>query len=431
MWKEYHLSRYFFNPDYNNGEFRITLDIGQKYGVALHALSLFRALKVADPSAKVDFSISVDSSVLSILTPHSKFVPQYLLILRAFTLTAWIFILFTIGTFVLAQYIFQRSQCASFRRFYSEAEISSYEGTSSLLTVYSYFMCGNPPTLLLGRFHTGKILFLVFSFAAIVISTVFSSNMTTLLTKKVRYPEIDSMDDLVEADIFIQTTYIAGTSMLDLQEAIVAKLTDSLHAIMAFLNLEAVHNQEVAVYYVDPTSNLSMGTDTDDYLLKTIENAHAISETDAILQSIPQALVSKKNVDVRTALWREKMNYHLMEQGLMTYPVLFTFPKDSFLFDEVNDLLIRFLEYGHAHEYLKEIMRQEFNVTTASDDDFCDEIEPKPHSLSDLQPAFAALIIGLFISFLAFVSEILLDVFGTAAAAKHLKRFRSFFRNRE
>ncbi|CAH0392815.1 unnamed protein product [Bemisia tabaci] len=248
------------------------------------------------------------------------------------------------------------------------------------------------------------LIFILHGFAAIIISTVFSSNMTTLLTKQVRYPEIDSMNDLVEADIFIQTTSIVATSMLELQEAIVAKLTDSLHAIMAFLNIEAIHNQEIAVYYVDPTSNLSMGTDTDDYLLKTIENAHAISETDAILQSIPQALVSKKNVDVRTSLWREKMNYHLMEQSLMTYPVLFTFPKDSFLFDKVNDLLIRFLEYGHAHEYLKEIMRQEFNVTTASDDDFCDKIEPKPHSLSDLQPAFAALIIGLFISFLAFAS---------------------------
>lgn len=93
MWKEHHLNRYFFTPDYNNGEFRITLDIGQKYGVTLHALSLFRALRVADPSAKFDFSIGVDSSVFSILTPHSKFVPQYLLILRAFTLTTWIFIL--------------------------------------------------------------------------------------------------------------------------------------------------------------------------------------------------------------------------------------------------------------------------------------------------------------------------------------------------
>lgn len=212
----------------------LEIDVGQKYGVAIHVINFAKVLKGTNPS-DFDLSVCFDTTALSVLTPPSKLVPQYFLLFRVFTPVVWIFIIMTTITFVLMQYIFQYSQRGRFRQLYSETEISSYEGSSSILTVFAYFFCGSPPRLFLGRFYTGKILFLIVSFAAIIISTIFSSNMTKLFTKGVRYPEIDSIDDLAEADIFIQASDVEATSNFlkqsKLFEKLATKLTSSLNSV--------------------------------------------------------------------------------------------------------------------------------------------------------------------------------------------------------
>ncbi|CAH0391393.1 unnamed protein product [Bemisia tabaci] len=201
-------------------------DIGQKYGVHVQSqnvIKYFESISTAD----VDYSVTVDSCVLCFVTPHSQLMPQYLVIFKAFTPVVWYFIVITITIFILMQHLFQKI----FRAFYSDAERSSYEGSSSMLTIFSYFICGSPPRLLLGRFYTGKVLFTVFSFATIIISTVFLDGMTTLLTKQVRYPEIDSLKDMEDASIFIQVLDAEKASRFFLQEnkykTLATKLTHS------------------------------------------------------------------------------------------------------------------------------------------------------------------------------------------------------------
>ncbi|CAH0383486.1 unnamed protein product [Bemisia tabaci] len=192
--------------------------------------------------SKFEFSVSIDMSSLCIATPHSGFMSQGLVVFESLPPAVWILTCVTFVSFVFFQYIFQYAQCESFNHFYTDAEVDYYRDSSSLLTVYAYFMCGSPPSLHLGRLFTGKILFAIFSFASIILSTVFLSGMTTLLTDKVMYPEIDSLETLEMSDHFIQTFENLDADMLifidelNQSDTMKAKFIDSMHYFIQYLS---------------------------------------------------------------------------------------------------------------------------------------------------------------------------------------------------
>ncbi|CAH0382669.1 unnamed protein product [Bemisia tabaci] len=100
-----------------------------------------------DDYSKYDFSVSTDTNALCIVTPHSAYMPQGLVIFQGFSPIVWGFIAVTILMFCFIQRIFQHSQSEVFRCLYSDVEIDYYRDTSSLLTVYAYFICGNPTVI--------------------------------------------------------------------------------------------------------------------------------------------------------------------------------------------------------------------------------------------------------------------------------------------
>lgn len=110
--------------------------INIKFDVALYSFEFGLAFEGNDLS-QLDFSPGFGSGAVCIVTPHSAFIPQSLVIFRSFTPLIWALVLITIILFVAVQYAFQYFQCEVFRRLYSETETDHYRDTSSLLTVYA------------------------------------------------------------------------------------------------------------------------------------------------------------------------------------------------------------------------------------------------------------------------------------------------------
>ncbi|CAH0383178.1 unnamed protein product [Bemisia tabaci] len=117
----------------------LEINVGQKYGVAIHVINFAKVLKGTNPS-DFDFSVCFDTTALSVLTPPSKLVPQYFLLFRVFTPVVWIFIIMTTIAFVLMQYIFQYSQRGQFRQLYSETTTTTVFG----LTCRFLHFCAYP-----------------------------------------------------------------------------------------------------------------------------------------------------------------------------------------------------------------------------------------------------------------------------------------------
>ncbi|CAH0383523.1 unnamed protein product [Bemisia tabaci] len=216
----------------------VSREVGQKLDIDLHYVEVRVGPEDTDYS-KFDFSIGVETAAMGILTPHSKFMPQCLVPFEVFNFKVWICIILTCIVFVWMQHVFLNAQCRMFRGLYSMADILLYDGTSSMYTIYAYFICGSPPRLLLGKLFTGKILFFVFIFSALIISNVFLGGMTTLLTSTVQYAEIDTLQALEGSHLSIQVTEkesaVLYFSELGLSEKMMAKFSTSFNHYFSFI----------------------------------------------------------------------------------------------------------------------------------------------------------------------------------------------------
>ena len=102
------------------------------------------------------------------------------------------------------------------------------------------------------------------------------------------------------------------------------------------------------------------------------------------------------------------------------YPLALSTPKNSFLYDKLNRVIAHLLETGHANRVLEstsgDFVRWENSSATEEDG------EPRAYDINDLQSAFIALIIGLFLSFLTFVGELSIDFFRNFFRVNFLRR---------
>ncbi|CAH0390270.1 unnamed protein product [Bemisia tabaci] len=370
--------------------------------------------------SQLDISVSIDTGAVCLVVPHSGFMSQGLVIFKCFSPWAWVFILITAVLFISSQLIFQYIQCKVFHRFYSEAELDHYKSTSSILTIYGYFICGRPPSLLLGHLFTGKVLFFIFSFSALIISTVYLSGVTTLLSERVPGTEIDSLQMLEESEIFIQTdsalfnveTIRNAFDRQNLSEALKAKVVNTLDFYTGMVLDEVTDVADLIPNYFEAYTNrsLTIKNASDSRLEKVEDNIRSIATTDAFVVHVPTFSTLRESVFMQHMLMKEEFEYHLVEECLMTYPFLISFEKNSFLFDKLNHLIARYLESGLARRFLEKnqvLKNVRFEISRLTTDGGM----PRPYNLNDLQSAFISLFFGLFLSILAFIGELSIDYF--------------------
>ncbi|CAH0382988.1 unnamed protein product [Bemisia tabaci] len=395
-------------------------NLGLKYAADLEVFSFGVTVEDTDFSI-FDFSIGFETNALCIAAPHSEFMSQGLVIFKSCKLSVWVAILLTVVLFVFMQAIFQRSQCRLFRRLYSEAELLHYESAPSLLIVYSYFILGSPPSLHLGRLRTGRILFVLFSFSALLISTIFLSGMTTLLSNRVSYPEIDTLEALEESEHFIQVFDVDDTTAFlnrfNLSQKLISKLTGTLEFFSTSIFYFLKENETLVSLLSNGTVDQ---TDENDIFHRIEKNGRSIAMSDAFLTAIPHSHVRKKDAFIQHILLPNRSEYHLIDECLVTYPYLSPFLKNSFYSDKLNGVMTRCLETGHVGKFLTSTTEDELTSHIITAPPPPANTEPRAYTLNDLQTGFTGLFLGLFLSFLAFVAELSVDYFKIPVSRKVL-----------
>ncbi|CAH0383616.1 unnamed protein product [Bemisia tabaci] len=380
------------------------------------------------PYSRFDYSVAVETREICFLTPHSKKIPQFLVPFKSFSPVVWFLIGAVVATFVLMQRAFQSAQLRIFRGVYSEAEIRIFETTSSLFSIYAYFMSGSPPRLVLGNFLTGKILFFIFSFSALIITTAFLGVMTTLLTKTVQYPEIDSIKDLEDSELLIQTGSADAAAVffeeLDGFDKLKTRLVSNLQYYCQTV-FDSLPDDYRLVDFLTGRNDTGWNINQDeDPLTEMKKNIRSVLETDAFLVDVSDSVLSKSDIRMKFFVL-QKFENHLVRECLMAYPFSYSFLKNSFIFHRLNEVISRFLESGHFQKLMKvsNMTDEEFEGVSLSEGDD----EPRPYDLNDLQIGFIALVVGLFLSCLVFAAETLYDNFENVAIFKLLRRILLFF----
>ncbi|CAH0392671.1 unnamed protein product [Bemisia tabaci] len=353
---------------------------------------------------KFDQTVGVETRAMCVIAPHSEFMPQVFVGFKTFKPLVWIFIIITILIFFVAQYVFQCSQCRIFRHYYSEEAVILYENTSPFLIVYSYFICGSPPTLLLGRFFTGKMIFLIFSFSALIISTVFLGGMTTLLADPVRYPEIDTLQDLEASDLFIQVPdhIVARETFTKLgkSEALKTKLINTLQSYNYLVSLYLFKEYDL-MNSMNYANEIALGGA--DNVSTICQNLKAMIEVDAFVIEVPDII--HKDAKSREWITNVAFSFHFVEECFSKSPYSFSFFKNMFLNHQFQQHVTHFLEFG----LMKKILTSSMSHQAIVIENIPRNREPKPFSLNDLQPAFMSLVVGLFLSYLVFIGEIVAE----------------------
>ncbi|CAH0383136.1 unnamed protein product [Bemisia tabaci] len=369
---------------------------------------------------KFDFSAAVQSCSHCFATPRSNFVPQYLLPFKCFSVSVWLAT--TVGVLALyfVFYAFHYSQWTLFRQLYSEEVQRAFQNTSVFFILYSYFLVGCPSRLLLGTFVTGKIIFTITSFFVLIIVTLYQSKMTELLSMFVRYPDIDSLEDLSNSNLLIQTRDL-NQSMGLLQDY--AALRNKLSESYKFYFVWSEHFENNWEQY---GNNLTVGSQlsndqderTDSFLREAKEiksNMQSIMASDAIevaVSSLRQDF--QGNFLLRGEYTAGSTEFHLVKECLMTYLLTLRFLKTSTIWmnlflKRVNALVESGIVGCLMNAPAVRGVKIENDISTVTLE-VQENSEAKPLMMQNLQPAFLGLVTGWTVSFVVFAIELAVDV---------------------
>ncbi|CAH0383200.1 unnamed protein product [Bemisia tabaci] len=341
--------------------------LAQKFGIDI--LALTRGIGVAETEfSQYEFTTSMESYHLCLATPRAGFVPQSFAVFYSFSTFIWALIFAMILTFVCLLYLFLKLQVREFRSFYSEAALRSFETTSAVFTVYAYFLCGCPHRLLLGEFLTGKMIFIVFSFASIIIVTTFQGSMFRMLSNYVRYPEVDTLEEFTRTNLFIQVPDTASYSRflenVPLFKGEKKRLSDTYFFLKSILYETLDDNWDlwVDIFNIkdprdeNPISELGIDPAVFNKSAEMKKFVTAAVETDAFLVTIPHTLLSARNIELQSFVSVDWFELHRVEECLNSYSLAFRFPKHNFFYEDVNHKVVQILETGLLKRMMEEYL---------------------------------------------------------------------------
>ncbi|CAH0393114.1 unnamed protein product [Bemisia tabaci] len=367
-----------------------------------------------------DFSFPIQSCSYCFVTSRGDFMPQPLIPFKCFSPQIWAVTLTAILSLYRAFYVFQRSQWKLFNRLYSTQMQREFENTSVLFYLYSFLIVGSPSKQLLGRIIAGKILFLITSFLVLIIGTLFQSEMTTLLSKHARYPDIDTLDDLKNSDLMVQTPDLETTSAL-LQDyphyqAFKHKLVEK----QVYAESDFYHGVEMSIdailmnYSSTPEDSSAVLSRLKRMKSEIASNLRSMVESDAFELAISD-MRSKYHGNIMVEELSDLIGigeFHLVKECLLTYPMSIQVQKNSYLSDYLIRKINSYSEIGLLRPAMSETS---FNQEILSDrlyvnDDDEDFSPPEAFTIQHLQPAFVCLILGWILSGIMFSLELIVDV---------------------
>ncbi|CAH0383771.1 unnamed protein product [Bemisia tabaci] len=152
------------------------------------------------------------------------------------------------------------------------------------------------------------------------------------------------------------------------------------------------------------------------------KNIQAIMENDAFLVTLPLTLNSGNRFVLDGWPLKEKVEFHLVAECLRVHPYSNQFLKNSFLFDKYNERMVRFFESGHV----KKVYELDLHQGPQAAHPTLEDEEPRPYSLNDLQLPIISLVLGLILSLLIFVAEMVVEDFENSYVFRLSRRFKNY-----
>ncbi|CAH0392961.1 unnamed protein product [Bemisia tabaci] len=359
-------------------------ELGLKYGVAVLGVEVAGIFA----SLKDDFDVSpaIETCQLSILVPRKGFVPQYFAIFYCFSPTVWIFVWVTFTFLITVHRAFVFIQQKYFLHVNTNED--NNDATPTVMTIYRYILGISQPRLVLIELLTGKIIFFNIVFPTMVLTTLFLSGMVTLLNERIRYHDMNTLDEIKQADLLVQSSDLFDDLMLLADQPfdwIEQKLSDTF--LFRCARLDCVFEDDVEKFM----KNISLNDEDDETKLARGE-VDAILKSDAFLARTPTQLSKYNNELFFDESTGRVYEFHRVEEYIYSYPKVLLMLRNNFYREEINDGIMRYVEsgiLGSMTDSTRQRVLQNFQHSQE------EEIggKPKPFSMTDLKIAFICLVI--------------------------------------
>ncbi|CAH0388890.1 unnamed protein product [Bemisia tabaci] len=374
-----------------------SLEYALKYGVDICVID--SGLRNLASLKDFDITPTVESCQLAIRLPRYGYGPQYVTPIYCFSLTLWIFVIVTIFIFTLIHYmlIYLHKELS----YSSTTDGVPWDSNSSptTMTMCRYILGISQPRLIMIEFMTGKIVFLVVSLSMMILITLFQSRMFSLLSSQVRVKDFDTLKEIEESDLAVQSIDIA----IDKQflgdgpefEWIKQKLVDSYVFICSSFNctLDPINSKDLGEILVHSNETS-----------RTRREFETILKSDAFLYRMSTKYSGLKELICSDASTGSKYESHLAHERLMSYPLMYFMIPNTFYLDALNDMLFRFFE-GDIGPFNFLGPLDSIDLKNFEQKDI--EGAPRPFTMIDLKLAFVFLTAGWILSSFCLVIELL------------------------
>ncbi|CAH0387864.1 unnamed protein product [Bemisia tabaci] len=371
---------------------------GLKYGVDLYAIGS----GVSNQEDLQHFLVSptMESCQYNLRVPRQGFMPQEVVPFYCFSPVVWVFIVMTVLIFIPIHYTLAYVHREMFLPSDTDEALQNCELYSATMTIYRYVLGIGQPRLIMVEVITGKIVFFVIVFCMMILITLFQSGMFSLLSSRVRYDDIDTLKEIEDSNLTVQSSNVEiDTQFLGNEtefDWIRQRLTDSFLFKCTHINCHLV----------------SIDTDLvwNDTSADTVEKRQAMKEIDTILKNNAFLMrMATKYTNLKDLIYSDaatgiEYEFHIARERVMNYPLMYFFLRNTFYSDVLNDLLSRVLENGLDLWWSS-------NHNTRPGFSEYEEIEndevQRRFSLTDLRLSFITLILGWVMSTICFVLEML------------------------
>lgn len=284
----------------------------------------------------IEFTYPYQNDVMCFVVPKSSKIPRWTVLLRCFSLETWLALL---GTFIFVILVLKTNR----------------------LAVFAIFITS--PTDLRGFSKVQKLFLLFCIMYSVTINGIFQGSLTTSFSTVSYYPDIDTLDDLIESGLIITTN-------LDL-----LKHDDSPQAM-------ALKEKQI----------LSRGN-------WSFSRAAEKKDAAALERHLDAEFFIKERFLDEDGLPR----LHVVKECVASYFLAFVVPKGSPFVEEFSFALRKLTEAGLTKKWYKDVVNNVILTTKVVA--LRQKGDHRAFALEDLQTAFYILVLGIIVSSCVFLWE--------------------------
>ncbi|CAH0393596.1 unnamed protein product [Bemisia tabaci] len=264
------------------------------------------------------------------------------------------------------------------------------------------------------------MLFLIVSLFVLVIITVYQSEMTNLLAKAVRYPEIDTLEDLKDSDLMIQTPDLEATLELlqdyPFYDAIKTKLSEGPYYYRRVLNNYIIEQMGITSNFFEfMAQNISQAKYPSIRRFNDLRyNFQSIVASNAVELAVSDLYYKiRGNIKMGDPLLPDNFaEFHVMKECMLTYPLAFQVQKNSYVSDFFIEEIRTYVEKGLVLKFLDDTcfypeMKCAYSMNHVTEDGHPPAFA---FTIENVQPAFVSLITGWILSGVVFAVELMVDI---------------------